>query len=159
MKYVFVLFLLTGALMATDSFGTGDPSKADPSKADLDKLRGTWLTVSLANDGKTVVDEKTPPKEGPTTKLVYDGNKWIIKVGDKNVVSGVFKIDATKKPKEIDIMDETGITNDKTKLGIYELDGDTYKYCLAPAGKPRPTDFTSKEGSGHSLGVSKREKP
>ena len=50
------------------------------------------------------------------------------------------------------------IENDKTKLGIYELDGDTYKFCLAPAGKPRPTEFTSKEGSGHSLGVSKREK-
>ena len=61
--------------------------------------------------------------------------------------------------KEIDIMDETGMKNDKTKLGIYELDGDTYKFCLAPAGKPRPTEFTSKEGSGHSLGVSKREKP
>jgi hypothetical protein len=29
----------------------------------------------------------------------------------------------------------------------------------ASAGKPRPTDFTSNEGSGHSLGVSKREKP
>jgi len=31
---------------------------------DLDQLRGTWLTVSLVHDGKTVVDEKIPPKEG-----------------------------------------------------------------------------------------------
>ena len=135
------------------------PSKDDPSKGDLDKLRGTWSTVSLVNNGKTLVDEKTPPKEGPSTKLVYDGNTWMIKVGDKTVARGVFKIDSNKKPKEIDIMDESGVTNDKTKLGIYELDGDTYKYCLAPAGKPRPTDFTSIEGSGHSLGVSRREKP
>ena len=49
--------------------------------------------------------------------------------------------------------------DDKTKLGIYELDGDTYRYCLAPAGKPRPTEFASKEGSGHSLGASQRQKP
>ena len=55
-------------------------------------------------------------------------------------------------------MDESSVKNDKTKLGIYELDGDTYKYCLAPAGKPQPTEFSSKAGTGHSLGVSKREK-
>ena len=135
------------------------PSKDDPSKGDLDKLRGTWLTVSLMNDGKTLFDEKTPPKKGPTTKVAYDGNKWMIKVGEKTVAGGVFRIDSTKKPKEIDFLDESGMKNDKTKLGIYELSGDIYKYCLAPAGKPRPTDFSSKVGTGHSLGVSQREKP
>jgi len=130
-----------------------------PPRGDLDKLRGTWLTVSLVNDGKTLVDEKTPPKAGPATKLVYEGNNWMIKAADKTVASGKFKIDATKTPKEIDIMDESGTRNEKTKLGIYEIDGDRYKYCLAPAGKPRPKMFTSKKGSGESLGVMKREKP
>jgi uncharacterized protein (TIGR03067 family) len=154
MKAACLLILTTGAIMAADG-----PSKDEPSKGDLDKLRGAWLTVSLMNDGKTIVDEKTPPKEGPTTKVAYDGNKWMIKVGDKTVASGEFKIDETKMPKEIDIMDESGMKNDKTKLGIYELDGDKYKYCLAQAGKPRPTEFLSKVDSGHSLGVSKREKP
>jgi uncharacterized protein (TIGR03067 family) len=154
MKALCWFILTTGALIAADGAGKGEPSKGD-----LDRLRGTWLTVSLVNDGKTLVDEKVPAKEGPTTKLVYDGNTWMIKVGKKTVASGAFKIDATTMPREIDIMDETGVKNDKTKLGIYELDGDTYKYCLAPAGKPRPTEFTSKAGSGHSLGVSKRENP
>jgi len=135
-----------------------DPGKDAPSRVDFDKLRGTWLTESLVNNGKTLVDEKTPAKE-PITKLVYEGNKWIIKVGDKTVASGKFAIDASKKPTHIDIMDESGTKNDKTKLGIYEIDGDRYKYCLAPAGKPRPKDFTSEEGSGYSLGVMKREKP
>jgi uncharacterized protein (TIGR03067 family) len=153
MKAQCFLVFAFGVLMATDSLAEGDQSKGD-----LDKLRGTWLTGSLVNNGKTLVDEKTPPKEGSTTKLVYDGTTWMITVGDKTVASGVFRIDATKMPKEIDIMDESGVMNDKTKLGIYELDGDTYKYCLAPAGRPRPTEFISKVGSGHSLGVSKRAK-
>lgn len=153
MKAVCFLILTTGTLLAADS-----SSKDDASKVDFDKLRGTWLTVSLVNNGKTLVDEKTPPKKGPTTKLAYEGNKWSIKVGDKTVASGIFTIDATKKPKEINILDESGTKNEKTKLGIYEIDGDTYKYCLAPAGKPQPKDFTSKEGSGVSLGVMKREK-
>jgi uncharacterized protein (TIGR03067 family) len=154
MKTLCLFILATGALMATDN-----PPKEGTAKSDLDKLGGTWLTISLVNDGKTLVDEKTPPKEGPMTKLVYEGTKWMIKVGDKTVATGIFKVDSTKKTKEIDIMDETGTKNDKTKLGIYEIDGDTYKFCLAGAGKPRPTEFTSKEGSGHSLGVMKREKP
>ena len=77
----------------------------------------------------------------------------------KTVGSGTFRIDPKKTPKEIDILDESGMNDDKTKLGIYELDGDTYRYCLAPAGKPRPTEFASKEGSGHSLGASQRQKP
>jgi uncharacterized protein (TIGR03067 family) len=130
-----------------------------PANGYVAKLSGTWLTVSLVSNGKTLVSEKDPPKEGPVTKLAYEGNKWMVKVGDKTVAMGLFKINPTKMPKEIDIMDETGMKNDKTKLGIYELNGDTYKYCLAPAGKPRPTEFTSNEGSGHSLGISKREKP
>jgi uncharacterized protein (TIGR03067 family) len=146
--------VITGAFMATAGLA-GDSS----AKGDLDNLQGTWITVSLVNDGKTLVDEKTPPNQGPQTKLVYEGNKWIIQVGDHAVATSVFKINATKKPKEIDILDATGTKNDKTKLGIYELRGDIYKYCLAPAGKPRPTEFTSKAGSGHSLGVSKRAKP
>jgi len=149
MKTCCLLLLITGLLAAADA----------PGQDDLAKLRGTWLTVSLVSDGKTLVDEKAPPKPGPTTKLAYDGDRWTIQVGDKTVAGGKFKIDPAKTPKEIDILDESGVANDKTKLGIYELDGDTYKYCLAPAGKPRPTGFTSKEGSGHSLGVSKREKP
>jgi uncharacterized protein (TIGR03067 family) len=153
MKTACFLALSLGALVTAKNF-----EQDDPSKADRDKLQGTWSTVTLVNDGNTVVDEKTPPKPGPATKLVYDANKWLIKVGDKTVASGIFKIDSTKKPKEIDILDDSGVKNDKTKLGIFEVDGDTYKFCLAPAGKPRPSEFTSKAGSGHSLGLSKREK-
>ena len=134
-----------------------DSERFDPANGDREKLRGTWLTVSLVNDGKTLADEKTPAASGPVTKLVYDGNKWWVKVGDKTVASGIFAIDATKSPKEMDIFDESGMKNDKTKFGIYEVKDDTYKYCLAPAGKPRPKGFVSKPGTGDSFGVMKRE--
>jgi uncharacterized protein (TIGR03067 family) len=154
MKICCFLILVTVLLAAADGLGQGNATQGD-----LDKLRGTWLTVSLVNDGKTLVDEKTPPPAGPATKVAYDGTTWMVKVGDKTVATGKFKIDPTKTPKEMDVMDESGAKNDQTKLGIYEVSGDTYRYCLATAGKPRPKDFTSKEGSGHSLGVMKREKP
>lgn len=142
------LILTAGLLLVTP----------EPGRDDLQKLQGAWLTVSLVSEGKTVVDEKHPPKPGPVLKLIYEGNHWIVKVGDKTVGTGMVKIDSTKTPKEIDILDESGMMNDKAKLAIYELEGDTYKYCIGPAGKPRPTEFSAKEGSGNALIVSRREK-
>jgi uncharacterized protein (TIGR03067 family) len=43
-------------------------------------------------------------------------------------LNAVCCLDGTKMPKEIDIMDQSGVKNDKTKLGIYELDGETCQY-------------------------------
>ena len=131
--------------------------KKDPNAADRQRLQGTWITSYLVNDGKTIIDSKTPAK-GPETKLVYEADKWLIKVGDKTVASGVFTIDATKSLKEIDILDGSGKINDKTRRGIYTVDGDVYKYCLAKTGDPRPTDFTADKGSSRSLGLMKRGK-
>jgi uncharacterized protein (TIGR03067 family) len=141
--------ILTAGLLATQERG----------RDDLQKLQGTWLTVSLVSEGKTVVDENQPPKPGPVTKVTYEGDQWFVKVGDKAVATGTMKIDSTKLPKEIDILDESGLINDKTKRAIYELEGDTFKYCIGQAGKPRPTEFSAREGSGNALIVSRREKP
>ncbi len=43
-------------------------------------------------------------------------------------------------------------------LGIYEIDGDTFRACFAKPGKERPKDFECKAGSEHTLTVWKREK-
>jgi uncharacterized protein (TIGR03067 family) len=148
MSKICLVLLATSVVMAADN----------PSQSDQEKLRGTWITVSLVSNGKSIVNDKSPRAAGPETKLVYHSDDWKIQAGDKVLASGKFKLDASKSPKEIDIYDETGVKNEKTKLGIYELSGDTYKYCLAPANKPRPTEFVSKEGDWWSLGVSRREK-
>jgi uncharacterized protein (TIGR03067 family) len=154
MKWSGLLILTAGLKLATPAFGQ-DKSPQE----DLAGLQGTWLTVSMVNNGKTLVAENDPPKPGPVAKLAYRGDHWLVIVGDKTVATGVVRIDSTRRPKEIDLLDESGKKSDQTKLAIYELDGDTYRYCIAPAGKPRPTEFSSPEGSGISLGVSRREKP
>src|SRR5437764_8215930 len=94
--------ILTLALLGA---AATDPGKEAASARDLAGLQGTWLTVSLVNNGKTLVDEKHPPKEGPVTKLRYEGDWWMVKVDEKTVASGIFRIDAAKTPKEIDILD------------------------------------------------------
>src|SRR5260370_23643926 len=68
--------------------------------------------------------------------------------------SGTIKIDATKKPKEMDAIS----TNKEVMLGIYELNGDNYKVCFAPVGKPRPSELASNPGSGYIFQVWERKK-
>ena len=49
--------------------------------------------------------------------------------------------------------------NGKTALGIYELDGDTLKWCAnEPGGNERPKKFSSEAGTKYLLVTLKREK-
>ncbi len=64
-------------------------------------------------------------------------------------------IDPSKKPKTIDYDVIDGPTKGKRHLGIYELDGDTFKSCFGAPGAERPTDFTSKPGDGRTSTVTR----
>ena len=64
------------------------------------------------------------------------------KFGDKTTKLS-YKLDATKKPKWIDLTE-----GDKTTLGIYELEGENLKICFPEGGKrERSTAFESKPNS------------
>jgi uncharacterized protein (TIGR03067 family) len=80
-----------------------------------------------------------------------------ITIAGKVFFKAKFTIDPTKKPRAIDYAMTEGPTKGKTHLGIYELDGDTVKFCFAAPGKDRPTEFTAKEGSQRTLSVWKRD--
>jgi uncharacterized protein (TIGR03067 family) len=119
---------------------------------DLDKLQGTWDRVSGEVDGKPV-----PADVLKNSKLTISGDKYTLTMGDEKR-GGTLVLDATKKPKAIDIISAAGPNKGKALLGIYELDGDTFKYCLAPPGQERPKEFTAKAGSGQMLYVNKKAK-
>jgi uncharacterized protein (TIGR03067 family) len=120
--------------------------------SDLKKLEGTWKLVSGVNNGKELGD-----KTVKGARLVIEGDRHTVKVG-RNTYKGTHKLNMSKSPKTIDISDTEGPFKGKTVLGIYELDGDEFKICYAPPGKPRPKDFTAKAGSGHRSHVWKRQK-
>jgi uncharacterized protein (TIGR03067 family) len=82
-----------------------------------------------------------------------------VTIGGKPFMKAKFTIDPTKKPKTIDYMVLEGLTKGKKQLGIYELDGDTVKFCFAVPDKERPKDFTSPEGSGRTLSVWRKDRP
>jgi uncharacterized protein (TIGR03067 family) len=68
------------------------------------------------------------------------------------------KLDTSRKPRTIDTEQIVGEHRGKILQGIYELNGDTLRVCLAPPGKERPTEFSARAGSGNSLAVYRRER-
>jgi uncharacterized protein (TIGR03067 family) len=125
-------------------------SKADDAK---NELEGTWVMVSVERDGREI-------RPQTNLKMIYTGDKFVLKAGDDVVVAGTVKLDTTKKPKAVDTTYTEGPNTGQTLKGIYEVDGDTAKFCRAGApDQDRPTEFKTKAGSGGLFSVYKRAKP
>jgi uncharacterized protein (TIGR03067 family) len=124
----------------------------DDAKKEIDRFQGTWKFESVEMGG-----EKVPPDAFKDASLTIEGNKFTMKEGEM-VSHGTFKVDVGKKPKTIDGTFTDGELKGKTLLGIYELDGDTYKACFDLSGKERPTKFETKKGTMLVLEVLKRQK-
>jgi uncharacterized protein (TIGR03067 family) len=148
-----VVILGLGCLVAALTISTAG-AQDDAAKKELKKLEGTWATVSIEAAGQKVTDAD----KIKTRKLTTKGEKYTLKVGDETV-QGTIEINPTKKPKTMDVKPDSGSNKGKTLLGIYELEGDNLRICLAPPGKDRPTEFASEAGTAHQLVVYKREKP
>ena len=142
-----LLLMMAAALMLS-----ADAAPEDVKK-EIERFQGTWKFVSIETEGKKL-DEKA--LEHP--RLIIMADKFTSK--EENVTyHGTFKVDPSKMPKTIDVTFTDGREKGKTMLGIYELEGDTYKACFSPGGKKRPTEFASKPGTDLVLEILKREKP
>jgi uncharacterized protein (TIGR03067 family) len=113
-------------------------------KTDLDRLQGAWNLVSATQDGKALDQDKVKQ-----TTIVFKGDTFRFPGSAEYATSkeGTIKLDENKTPKEMDAIS----TEKETMLGIYALEENGYKVCFAPAGKPRPTEFSSAPGNGYIL--------
>jgi uncharacterized protein (TIGR03067 family) len=136
------------ALLAVAVVGLN--AAADDAKSDLEALQGTWELSSFERDGKAVKLEEV-------TKVTFTDEKFVVKRGDEVVAAGTFKLDPSKKPKACETSYTEGPDKGKTFKGIYQIEGDTEKFCRAglPSGE-RPTEFKTKPDSGQVLSVYKR---
>ena len=139
-----------GFLLGFVSLGISLSRAGDPAKSDLDRLQGKWKLVSAVNNGKAtnVADHKV---------WQITGNK-IIRESKPNAY---IEVDATKKPKALDMNIYPGKKTVFHYKGIYEIEEDTLKICICAdsgSGAVRPTTFESKEKSGNVLYVLNRVK-
>jgi uncharacterized protein (TIGR03067 family) len=117
------------------------------------ELSGTWQAISYALDGTKASDE-----DMKRIKLVIDadGHATALREG-KVFIAAATDIDPTKTPITIDFSYTEGDIKGKTALGIYKIENDLLTICRTSPGDARPTEFTSKPGSGHTLMTYRRE--
>jgi uncharacterized protein (TIGR03067 family) len=139
----YVLPVLAIGLLFAANYSSG----GDAAKGELKKLEGTWGLVSGEAKG-----ENLPESTIKSAKLTIAGDKYTVKLGE-NATTGTNKIDPTTKPKAIDATETEGPHKGKTAFGIYRLEKGEFTVCLAPPGKDRPTEFTTKSGTGEILHV------
>ena len=100
-------------------------------------LEGSWRVVSVELAG-----QKVEGLEGAELSLL--GGKKTFKLPSGSVEKGTYAIDAAANPKHIDT---TTDGKEGTEQGIWALENDTLKLCLATRGGPRPKDFATRNGT------------
>jgi uncharacterized protein (TIGR03067 family) len=136
-------------------FAADDPKGA--AKKDLEKLQGTWTTVSLKYNGKDF-DSEGKGK----LRFVFKGDQATVEASDeikREYAKVNFKLDPGTTPCCVDMTIAAGTQKDAVIEGIYELKGDEFKLCAKVFGKERPSEFAAPAGSSIVLLVMKRDKP
>jgi uncharacterized protein (TIGR03067 family) len=120
----------------------GSRAQDEQSAKDHAALQGEWEIVSAASNG-----EPPPPGLLNGAKFAFSGDNLTLLGKD-----GTFELDATKIPRQIDF-----VRGKTRQIGIYELDADNLKLCVGPS-DDRPTEFTTKPRTDHSMFVLRRKK-
>jgi uncharacterized protein (TIGR03067 family) len=130
-----------------------DASQEAAVKKELEKFQGTWTVASMELDGKPL-----PEENRKKIKLTIKGENFTFDAGD-GAEPGLYKIDPTKEPKELNIVITEGNDKGKIYLVIYKFEGDKMVQCMELDNKNRPREFTGKAGSGCALEYWERQKP
>ncbi len=153
MRHFFCVLSVVAILCAT-VVSAGD-AKDEAIKKDRQRIEGTWQVTALTINGNQA-------KAKDVQKLfVVNGNDgtWAIRSDGKVISKGTSTFDPTKKPKTIDFTPTEGGSTGEKFFGIYQLRKNTRKLCFAPAGKDRPTEFSSTAENKHFLVAFKRQEP
>jgi RNA polymerase sigma factor (sigma-70 family) len=133
---------------------------ADKGKDDKEAIQGTWQLSGVERGGKEAPDnDNDEAKKIKSTKWVVTADKITFAMPGQEDQNASYKLDPTKKPKEIDLTPLDGPANEKGKTGraIYSLDGDVLKICMPGSlASERPTELATREGGKTSLFIFKR---
>jgi uncharacterized protein (TIGR03067 family) len=120
------------------------------AKSDLDLLQGRWSVASLEVDG-----ESMPARMMADSRIEVKGDRFrSLNMGA--AYEGVVTVDGDANPKTFDLTFTKGPEKGNVNHGIFEIEGDEWKLCLATRGDARPKKFATKANSGHALQVLRR---
>lgn len=144
--------LIVGLLLTATA--SADEAKDEAIKQDRKRIQGTWQVASLTVNGNKAKDEDARK----ITVVNGDDGTWSVRSEGEEISKGTSTFDPTKQPRTIDFTPTEGGGKGDHFLGIYQLGKDTRKLCFAPAGKDRPTEFSSTPENQHILVTFERVK-
>ena len=136
--------LITLVLACASSCGIAGDS---PKSSDHESIQGVWLAQSESQNGH---------KRNVTYQYVFRGDKLTFKDETGKEMKYSFKLDTASNLKLITIRPEETLTNSTPVSVAYELDGDSLKIVVAPAGS-HPTEISDK--NNQELIICKRKSP
>jgi uncharacterized protein (TIGR03067 family) len=147
MRSTLILASMAVLLMALSAGRADDKPEANPDP-DLRKLQGKWEIAYHETGGEVDTEE---------TKWVMEvrGDRYTFTDG-KVKLNGRVRLDSSCTPKRLEYATQDG-DDVQEYSGIYELDGDRFKTCDVEKGRPRPTEFKTKDPTGQ-VAVWKRVK-
>jgi len=114
-------------------------SAQEKANKDLERMQGRWTMQALEVNGKDVAEEKLQD-----TILIIKGDEYRTKVKDKEPPGYRLKLDASKNPKAVDMIQIQPDGVEKVIKGIYTFEDDRLKICrgLTPE-QERPNQFAT----------------
>jgi len=105
------------------------------------KLVGTWRGFAVEGTGEK-------PDQGPVKLELTITEKEIgaIKDGKEDMGAGAYTMDLNQSPMWLEGTRTRGAGPKGPYLGIFTLEGDTLKWCVANPRYPRPTEFRTVKG-------------
>ena len=110
-------------------------------KTDIEMLQGVWKVLSLEIEGRTISGATL----GGAT-IAIQGHQFT-SVGMGAHYGGIIEVDATHNPNTFNMNFTSGPEKGNVNLGIYELNGDSWRICLATRGTTRPQEFVATPGA------------
>jgi uncharacterized protein (TIGR03067 family) len=150
-----------GLVMILVLAGCSRPAN-NPLEDSLKSFAGSWKVLSLDRAGKAAdaaaLKSMSVHVEGDRFRLTELGgvlqSKEDVAIQQAKTEEFVLQPNPAKSG-EIDLVHVSGVHEGKTRLGVFNIEGEKLQICVAAVGEPRPAQIAP--GSGATLYVLQRQ--